>query len=130
MTQLASTIQAQFEQLTRQYEQRLAEIDMYAQMSVPERLNVAHLAFNFVIESLRDRNDEGLVQFVQTRVDVHLGRTGQLGYLAIESFLAALIELENIVLPLVDAVEDAIAKIEAGRAASKGKTHADQREPA
>jgi NifU-like protein involved in Fe-S cluster formation len=29
-----------------------------------------------------------------------------------------------------DAVEDAIAKIETGRAASKGKTHADQREPA
>jgi NifU-like protein involved in Fe-S cluster formation len=29
-----------------------------------------------------------------------------------------------------DAVEDAIAKIEAGRAASKGKTHVDQREPA
>jgi NifU-like protein involved in Fe-S cluster formation len=29
-----------------------------------------------------------------------------------------------------DAVEDAIAQIEAGRAASRGKTHADQTQPA
>ncbi|MBN1584248.1 MAG: PAS domain S-box protein [Anaerolineae bacterium] len=107
MERLASMLQAQFEQLTRQYEQRLSTIDAYAQLPVQERLGIAHTVFGFVIESLKKQDDRGLAEFMRARVQVFLERSGQSGYIAIESFLRVLSELEDMLLPLVDTVEDA-----------------------